>query len=81
MHRQPYTRRSTLVSGRISIDEATEMAKPKRKTLTLKNPEYQPSKAELEEEIKIDVPGDTPEEKMKNLTKAVLQPAEIRYRD
>ena len=57
------------------------MAKRKRKIITLKNPEYQPNKAELEEAVKIDVPGDTPEEKMKNLTKAVLQPAEIRYRD
>ena len=57
------------------------MAKPKRKTINLKNPEYQPNKAELEEEIKIDVPGDTPEEKMKNLTKAVLQPTDIRYSD
>ena len=57
------------------------MAKPKRKIINLKNPEYHPSKAELEEEIKIDVPGDTPEEKIKNLTKAVLQPTDIRYRD
>ena len=57
------------------------MTKRKRKIITLKNPEYQPNKAELEEAVKIDVPGDTPEEKMKNLTKAVLQPAEIRYRD
>ena len=57
------------------------MTKRKRKIITLKNPEYQPSKAKLEEVIKIDVPGDTPEEKMKNLTKAVLQPVEIRYRD
>ena len=48
------------------------MAKPKRKTLTLKNPEYQPSKAELEEEIKIDIPGDTPEKKMKNLSDIIF---------
>ena len=55
--------------------------KPKRKTLYLKPLDYQPSKAELEEEIRIDVPGDTPDEKMDNLAKAVLQPADIRYRD
>ena len=57
------------------------MAKPKRKTLTLKNPEYQPSKAELEEEIKLDVPGDTVEEKMSSLAKAVTQDVDIRYQD
>ena len=57
------------------------MAKPKRKTINLKNPEYQPSKAELEEEIKIDVPGDTPEEKMSNLVKAVTQDVDIHYQD
>lgn len=55
--------------------------KRKRKVVYLKNPDYQPSKAELEEEIKIDVSGDTIEEKMSNLAKAVTQDVEIRYRD
>lgn len=57
------------------------MAKPKRKIITLKNPEYQPSKAELEEEIKIDVPGNTAEEKMSKLVKVVTQDVDIRYKD
>ena len=63
-----------------TVYEAAEMAKSKRKVI-LKNPEYQPSKAELEEEIKIDVPGDTIDEKMSNLAKAVMRDVDIRYRD
>lgn len=58
---------------------ATPKPKPKRKVLHLKHKEYQPTKAELEEVIKLDVPGDTPDEKMKNLAKAVLQDVDIRY--
>lgn len=56
--------------------------KPNRKVLYLKDPDYQPTKAELEEEISIDVSGDTVEEKMSNLAKATTpQGVEIRYRD
>jgi len=61
------------------------MAKPqrkiKRKVIHLKNPDYQPSKAELDEEIKIDVPGDTIDKKMSNLAKAVTRDVTVRYRD
>ena len=60
---------------------AKPQRKPKRKVIHLKHPEYQPSKAELEEEIKIDVPGDMIDEKMSNLAKAVTRDVDIRYRD
>ncbi len=57
------------------------MAKPKRKTLYLKPPDYQPSKAELEEPVKLDVPGKTTREKMDKLADAVVQPVNTLYRD
>ena len=60
---------------------AKPQRKPKRKVIHLKHPEYQPSRVELEEEIKVDVPGDSIEEKMSNLAKVVTQDVEIRYRD
>ena len=55
------------------------MTRPKRKRITLKDPDYQPGKAELEEVVKLDIPGKTTEEKLSNLAKAVTQPVEIRY--
>ena len=52
-----------------------------KRRITLPHPSYQPSKAALEEDVRIDVPGDTLEEKMENLARAVLQPVEIVYVD
>ena len=45
----------------------------------LKPGSYQPSKAELEEPVRLDVPGDTWQERMDNLADAILKPAEIEY--
>ncbi len=52
-----------------------------RRTVTLANRSYQPTKAELKEKIRIDVLGSTVEKKMENFAKAVLQPVKINYRD
>ena len=54
-------------------DEMTE-----EKTVKLKNSDYQPSKAELEEHIKPDVPGESIKEKMDRLADAVMAPAKIK---
>ena len=55
--------------------------KPKHKTIRLRRYDYQPSKAELEEPVKLDVPGDTVDEKATNLAKALIRPVDISYRD
>ena len=52
----------------------------RKKTINLKDPEYQPSKAELEQTVKLDVPGRTTEEKMDKLAKAVVQPVNVLHR-
>ena len=57
------------------------MAKPKRKTINLKHSDYQPSKAELEKAVKLNVPGNTTKEKMEKLAKAVVQAVNVQYRD
>ncbi len=54
--------------------------KPPR-TATLPSRDYQPNKAELQERIKIDVPGKTVEKKMENFAKAILQPVKLKYQD
>jgi len=54
--------------------------KPKR-TVTLLHPSYQPKKAELQERIKIDVPGKSVEKKMEVLADALMQPVDIQYQD
>ncbi|MCY4228721.1 MAG: hypothetical protein OXF20_13735 [Gammaproteobacteria bacterium] len=54
--------------------------KPKR-TVTLPHSSYQPKKAELQERIKIDVPGKSVEEKMTALADALMQPVNIQYQD
>lgn len=54
--------------------------KPK-KTINLKYPEYQPSKAELEQLVKLDVPGKDTMEKMERLAKSLTQPANMLFRD
>lgn len=52
--------------------------KPKPKTIELVKSDYQPTKAELEEEFTLDVPGETVDQRMRNLTMALLQPVKIR---
>ena len=52
--------------------------KPKRRIVELVKSDYQPSKAELEEEFQLDVPGDTVDQRMRNLARALLQQSKIR---
>ena len=52
-----------------------------KKTVTLPHPSYQPKKAELQERIKIDVPGKSVEKKMEALADALMQPVDIQYQD
>ena len=54
------------------------MPKQPKRIITLKPSTYQPSKAEVQDEIKLDVPGTDVHERAKNLARAVLQPVEIR---
>ncbi len=51
----------------------------KKRTITLTNRSYQPKKAELEEKIKVNVPGDTVEEQMNNFADAILRPVKIQF--
>lgn len=60
--------------------EETTMTR-RKKTINLKDPEYQPSKAELEQTVRLDVPGRTTEEKMEKLAKAVTRPVNVLFRD
>ena len=55
------------------------MRKQSKPIITLKPSTYQPSKVELEDEIKLDVPGRDVHERAKNLARSVLQPVTIRY--
>ncbi len=52
--------------------------KSKPRTAELVTHSYQPTKAELEEEISLDIPGDTIEARMENLAKAVKGPVKLR---
>ena len=53
--------------------------KPKEpKTVELVDSDYQPNKAELEEEFHLDVPGETLDQRMRNLTLGLMQPIKIR---
>ena len=52
---------------------------PKKRAIVLPPTDYQPSKAEINEEIKLDVPGRDVHEKARNLGRALLQPVKIRY--
>ncbi len=49
-------------------------------TVTLPDRKYQPKKSELEEKIRIDVPGDTVEDQMNNFADAIMQPVKIQFR-
>ena len=40
---------------------------------------YQPTKAELEGEIQLDIPGETHWNRFVNLTRAVVQPVRLRH--
>lgn len=53
--------------------------KPKPRTAEVVHSSYQPSKAELEEEVSLDIPGETVEDRMRNLAKAVKGPVNIRW--
>ena len=53
------------------------MKKPK--TVELVKSSYQPSKAELEDEFQLDIPGDTTMQRLKNLTRAMVQPIKPRW--
>ena len=53
--------------------------KSKPRTVELVHSSYQPSKAELEEEVSLDIPGETVEDRMRNLAKAVKGPVNIRW--
>ena len=57
------------------------MSKQERKTVELVKSDYQPTKAELEEEFDIDVPGDTVEERLDSLGKALTETVNIRWID
>ena len=68
------------VSGKMATHmKGLQMKNLKQRILTLKSSRYQPTKAELEEEIKLNVPGNDVHERADNLARAVLRPAEIRY--
>ena len=55
--------------------------KPKIKngrTIELVSKSYQPNKAELAEDFRLEVPGDAALEKFKRLTRAMVQPVNAR---
>ena len=54
---------------------------PKPKIIELVKNAYNPTKAELEEEFSLDVPGDTPLGRLRNLTRAMVQPVKVRWID
>lgn len=51
-----------------------------RRTVTLQDRNYQPTKAEKEEEFSVNVPGKTAAERMDNFGKMVTRPVNLRYR-
>ena len=56
------------------------MTTKRKRVITINPSTYQPSKEELEEEVKLDVPGRTMNEKMKNAARALFdENVEIRY--
>ncbi len=52
--------------------------KPKPKTVEIVRSEYQPTKAELEEEFDLAIPGKTVDQRMRNFSRGLLQPVKIR---
>ena len=59
---------------------AKQTNKPKSKAVELVKSTYQPTKAEMEEEFKMDHPGTT-EERMEVLADGLLQPVKPRWID
>ena len=56
------------------------MAETERpKTVELVNSDYQPTKAEMEEEFKPEVPGETFAERMAFIGRTLMQPIKIRW--
>ena len=55
------------------------MKQPKH-TVSLPPRDYQPSKAEMNEKIRISVPGKTNLDKLDNFSRSIMRPAKIRYR-
>lgn len=55
--------------------------RPKPKIVELVRSDHQPTKAELEEEFDLDVPGDTVEERMDFLGKVLTETVNIRWID
>ena len=55
------------------------MSKPKPKTVEPVKADYQPTKAELEEEFDLDVPGETVEDRMDFLGRALAETVNIRW--
>lgn len=55
------------------------MKKTKPRTVELVKSSYQPTKVEQEEEISLDIPGDSVLERMENLAKAMTRPVNIRW--
>ena len=53
--------------------------KPKPRTVEVVHSSYQPTKAELEEEVSLDVSGETVEDRMKKLAKAMQGPVNFRF--
>lgn len=47
----------------------------------IKRSSYQPSNVVVEEEIKLDIPGETPEPRAENLAKAILRPVKVEYEE
>ena len=48
-------------------------------TIELVKSSYQPNKSELEEDFRLDVPGNNPLEKFKQLTRAMVQPVNVQW--
>ena len=53
--------------------------KPKPRTIELVKSSYQPNKAELEEDFRLEVPGDSPLDKLRRLTRSMVQPVNVRW--
>ena len=51
------------------------------RTVELVKSSYQPSKAEMEEEFAVEVPGETVEERMANLGRAITRTVGVRWID
>ena len=55
------------------------MKRKEPRTVELVDSSYQPSKAELAEDVRVDLPGDTALHKLRNLTRAMVEPVKVRW--